>query len=142
MFSEAVILLSRLKSAVCGKWFVTEGTLPSFAISEGIFFLGVGAGEWEISPHRTVQIRDQTARSVQSDLDLHCQQKLFEPPLAASRYTLFKLQIGNVGKQPAASKEYCAEYLLKELQKSTDRCTGRLHLPGALPWEVSTFPSN
>ena len=27
-----------------------------------------------------------------------------------------------VGKQPVASKEYCAECLLKELQKSMDRC--------------------
>ena len=32
---------------------------------------------------------------------------------------------GHVGKQPAAWKEYCAEYWLKELQKSMDRCTGR-----------------
>ena len=29
-----------------------------------------------------------------------------------------------VGKQPVASKEYCAEYWLKELQESMDRCTG------------------
>ena len=30
-----------------------------------------------------------------------------------------------VGKQPVAWKEYCAEYRLKELQESMDRCTGR-----------------
>ena len=29
-----------------------------------------------------------------------------------------------VGKQPVAWKEYWAEYWLKELQESTDRCTG------------------
>ena len=29
-----------------------------------------------------------------------------------------------VGKQPVAWKEYCAEYWLKELQKSMDMCTG------------------
>ena len=32
---------------------------------------------------------------------------------------------GYVGKQPVACKEYCAEYWLRELQESTDRCTGR-----------------
>ena len=32
---------------------------------------------------------------------------------------------GYVGKQPVAWKEYCAEYWLKELQESMDRCTGR-----------------
>ena len=32
---------------------------------------------------------------------------------------------GNVGKQPVAWKEYCAEHRLKELQESMDRCTGR-----------------
>ena len=31
---------------------------------------------------------------------------------------------GYVGKQPIAWKEYCAEYWLKELQESMDRCTG------------------
>ena len=29
-----------------------------------------------------------------------------------------------VRKQPVAWKEYCAEYWLKELQESMDRCTG------------------
>ena len=33
-----------------------------------------------------------------------------------------------VGKQPVAWKEYCAEYWLKELQESMDRCTGRLDI--------------
>ena len=32
---------------------------------------------------------------------------------------------GYVGKQPVAWKEYCAEYWLKELQESMDRCAGR-----------------
>ena len=32
---------------------------------------------------------------------------------------------GNVGRQPVAWKEYCAEYWLKELQESMDTCTGR-----------------
>ena len=31
---------------------------------------------------------------------------------------------GFVGKQPLAWKEYCAEYWLKELQESMDRCSG------------------
>ena len=31
---------------------------------------------------------------------------------------------GHVGKQPVAWKEYCAEYWLKELQDSMDRCNG------------------
>ena len=31
---------------------------------------------------------------------------------------------GYVGKQPVAWAEYCAEYWLKELQESMDRCTG------------------
>ena len=31
---------------------------------------------------------------------------------------------GYVVKQPVAWKEYCAEYLSKELQESLDRCTG------------------
>ena len=29
-----------------------------------------------------------------------------------------------LGKQPVGWKEYCAEYWLKELQNSMDRCTG------------------
>ena len=33
---------------------------------------------------------------------------------------------GYVGKQPVAWKEYRAEYWLKELQESMDRCTGSL----------------
>ena len=32
---------------------------------------------------------------------------------------------GYVGKQPVAWKECCADYWLKELQESMDRCTGR-----------------
>ena len=32
--------------------------------------------------------------------------------------------IGYVGKQPVAWKEYCGENWLKELQESMDRCTG------------------
>ena len=32
---------------------------------------------------------------------------------------------GYVGQQPVARKEYCAEYWLKELQESMDKCTGR-----------------
>ena len=32
---------------------------------------------------------------------------------------------GYVGKHPVAWKEYCAEYWLKELQESMNRCTGR-----------------
>ena len=31
---------------------------------------------------------------------------------------------GYVGKQPVAGKEYCAEYWLKDLQESMERCTG------------------
>ena len=31
-----------------------------------------------------------------------------------------------VGKQAMAWEEYCAEYWLKELQESMDRCTGHL----------------
>ena len=31
---------------------------------------------------------------------------------------------GYVGMQPVAWKEYCAKYWLKELQESTDKCTG------------------
>ena len=34
------------------------------------------------------------------------------------------LDNGCVGKQPVALKEYCAEYWLKELKESMDRCTG------------------
>ena len=29
-----------------------------------------------------------------------------------------------MGKQQVAWKEYCAEYLIKELQESMDQCTG------------------
>ena len=32
---------------------------------------------------------------------------------------------GYLGKQPVAWKEFYAEYWLKELQESMDRCTGR-----------------
>ena len=32
---------------------------------------------------------------------------------------------GNVGKQPMAWNYCCAKYWLKDLQESTDRCTGR-----------------
>ena len=39
-----------------------------------------------ISPNRTVQFEDQTARSVQSDLDLHCLQKVSDSGLAAKRF--------------------------------------------------------
>ena len=35
---------------------------------------------------------------------------------------------GYVGKQPVAWEEYCAEYWLKELGESRDRCTGRHNL--------------
>ena len=35
---------------------------------------------------------------------------------------------GYVGKQQVAWKEYCAEYWLKELQKSMDRCTGHQNI--------------
>ena len=35
------------------------------------------------------------------------------------------LDNGYLGKQPVAWKENCAEYWLKELQESMDRCTGR-----------------
>ena len=35
---------------------------------------------------------------------------------------------GYVGKQSVAWKEYCAEYWLKELQESKDKCTGRLDI--------------
>ena len=34
------------------------------------------------------------------------------------------LDIGYVGKQPVAWKKYCAEYSVKDLQESMDRCTG------------------
>ena len=33
-----------------------------------------------------------------------------------------------VGKQPVAWKEYCAEYWLKDLQESMDRCTGHRYI--------------
>ena len=33
-----------------------------------------------------------------------------------------------VGKQPVAWREYYAEYLLKELQEKTDRCTGHCNI--------------
>ena len=35
---------------------------------------------------------------------------------------------GYIGKQPVAWKEYCAEYWLKILQESMDRCTGRCNI--------------
>ena len=34
------------------------------------------------------------------------------------------LDSGYVGKDPVGLKEYCVEYLTKELQESIDRCTG------------------
>ena len=33
--------------------------------------------------------------------------------------------VSTMGKQPVAWKEYCAEYCLKKLQDSMNRCTGR-----------------
>ena len=42
-----------------------------------------------------------------------------------SSFTVVRcFDIGYVGKQPVAWKEYCAEYWLKELQESMDRCYG------------------
>ena len=38
------------------------------------------------------------------------------------------LDSGYAGKEPVAWKEYCAEYWLKELQESMDRCTSRRDL--------------
>ena len=35
---------------------------------------------------------------------------------------------GYVGNQPVAWEEYCAEYWLKELQKSMDRCTDHCNI--------------
>ena len=35
---------------------------------------------------------------------------------------------GYAGKQQVAWKEYCAEYWLKELQESMDRCTGHCNI--------------
>ena len=35
---------------------------------------------------------------------------------------------GNIVKQPVAWKEYCAEYCLKELQESMNRCTGHCYI--------------
>ena len=50
--------------------------------------------------------------------DSHC--KRIHSSLTAVRF-----DNGYVGKQPVAWKEYWAEYWLKELQESIDRCTGR-----------------
>ena len=41
-----------------------------------------------------------------------------------SPLSIVSTMIGYVGKQPVAWKEYCAEYWLRELQESMDRCTG------------------
>ena len=35
---------------------------------------------------------------------------------------------GYVGKQSMASKEYCREFWLKELEESTNRCTGHRNI--------------
>ena len=35
---------------------------------------------------------------------------------------------GYVGKEPVARREYCAEYRLKEIQESKDRCIGRCNI--------------
>ena len=50
--------------------------------------------------------------------DNHCDR------IHCSLTTVCCFDSGYVGKQPVAWKEYCAEYWLKELQKSMDRCTG------------------
>ena len=42
----------------------------------------------------------------------------------SSLTTIHCFDNGCVGKQPVVWKEYCAEYWLKELQESMDRCTG------------------
>ena len=42
----------------------------------------------------TVQIRDQTARSVQSDLDLHCPQKLLVSSTVRKELTLSQTSPG------------------------------------------------
>ena len=39
---------------------------------------------------------------------------------------------GYVGKQPVAWKVYCAEYWLKNIQESMDRCTGIHDITGIL----------
>ena len=51
--------------------------------------------------------------------DSHCDRIHF------SLITVRCFDNGYVGKQPMAWKEYCTEYLLKELQESMDRWTGR-----------------
>ena len=50
--------------------------------------------------------------------DSHCNR------IHSSLTTVHCFNNGYVGKQPVALKEYCAEYWLKELQESMDRCTG------------------
>ena len=51
--------------------------------------------------------------------DSHCDR--IHPSLTAVRC----FDNGYMGKQPVAWKEYCAEYWLKELQGSMDRCSNR-----------------
>ena len=50
--------------------------------------------------------------------DSHCNR------IQSSLCSVHCLDNGYVGKQPVAWKEYCAEFWLKELQKSMVRCTG------------------
>ena len=54
--------------------------------------------------------------------EIHCDR--IHSPLTAVRY----FYDGYVGQQPMDCEEYCAEYWLKVLQESMDRCTGRPHM--------------
>ena len=49
----------------------------------------------------------------------------FEGHLRFVVTTVYHYDDGYVGKQPEAWKKYCAEYWLKELKESMDKCTGR-----------------
>ena len=60
-----------------------------------------------------------SSANILSEDDSHCDR--IHSSLTAVRC----FDIGYVGKQPVAWKEYCAEYWLKELQESVDRCTDR-----------------
>ena len=61
--------------------------------------------------------RDQPILFPRTD-DSHCDK------IHSSRTTVHCFDDGNVGKQPVAWTEYCAEYWLKGIPKSPDRFTG------------------
>ena len=98
-------------------------------------FIGVGQRARQNVPAQPSSFSAKPHSSVSSIADLKTGGCWFDPRLGQYSMQGFMIVIATgfiplsllsvvLGKQSVAWKEYCAEYCLKELQESMDRCTG------------------